>query len=262
VKKLLRSVLAKLLDLFAQLIPTKLAMSLEWRIQRALGKGIGSSSVKDEIRTLGIFIKQLKLKEVTLFDIGANIGQFGIEFKSKFPESKIYSFEPSKRAFKELELTAEKYQNWYSYNFGFGSEENQLKLFASSSGSASASLIRHGDVYGRDLGLDFELVKIKKLDDFLRENPDKFPNITKIDIEGFELECLKGGSGWIEKIQIIQFEFGEINVDSRTFFRDYWNFFGNLGFKLFRVTRGAPILIQEYNESLETFAVTNYIATK
>ena len=255
-------VLARSLDLFAQMIPVKLALSLEWRIQRVLGKGIGSSSVKDEIRTLGVFIKQLKLEDVTLFDIGANIGQYGIEFKSKFPNSKIHSFEPSIRAFKELERTTKGFQKWDSYNFGFGLEESRLKLYAPSVGSASATLVIQGEVYGRNSNLDFEVVDIRRLDDFLKANSNVFPDIVKIDIEGFELDCLKGSLDYIDQFKIVQFEFGEINIDSRTYFRDFWNFFSALGFKLFRITRGAPIELHEYNESLETFAVTNYLAVR
>jgi FkbM family methyltransferase len=262
VKKYIQSFVARFLDYLTQLIPIRVASSLEWRIQRVLGKGIGFSSLKDEIRTLGIFIEKLNLKDVILFDIGANVGQYGIEFNSEFPDSKIDSFEPSKFAFTELMKKADINQNWTCHNFGFGSEEKQLKLYAATTGSASATLIDQEQVFGRNVNLNFELVQIRKLDLFLKSNPDKMPNVVKIDIEGFELECLKGGLDSIYNFKIIQFEFGEINIDSRTYFRDYWNFFSNLGFKLFRITRGAPLEIKEYNESLETFAVTNYLAVK
>jgi len=262
VKSLLQNFAAKLLDFLILLIPIKFASSLEWRIQKVLGKGIGSSSIKDEIRSLEVFVNKLKLKELTLFDIGANIGQYGIEFKSRFPESNVHSFEPSASAFEGLVVTSSKYKNWSAYNFGFGSEEKQLKLYSHLAGSASATLINQEEVFGRTSNFNFELVDIKKLDDFLKANPDYFPDILKIDIEGFELDCLKGCSDNIDKIKIIQFEFGEINIDSRTYFRDYWNFFSNLEFRLFRITRGTPLEIREYSESLETFAVTNYLAVR
>ena len=137
-----------------------------------------------------------------------------------------------------------------------------MKLYASSIGSASATLLNQDKVFGRNTNLKSEVVEIMKLDLFLKSNPDKFPNVVKIDIEGFELECLKGSLNNIDKFKIVQFEFGEVNIDSRTYFRDYWNFFSNLGFKLFRITRRNPIEVREYNESLETFAVTNYLAVK
>ena len=262
VKKYFRTVAARFLDCLIQSIPIGMASSLEWRIQKVLGKGIGSSSLKDEIRTLDIFIKQLKLKEVILFDIGANVGQFGLEFKLRFPESKLHSFEPSAIAFKELATTASKYENWSCYNLGFASQEKQAKLYATSAGSASATLLEQEGAFGKNLKLEFEIVEIKRLDSFLEANLHMFPNVVKMDIEGFELDCLHGSSESISKFQIIQFEFGEINIDSRTYFRDYWNFFGNLGFRLFRITRGDPIEVREYNESLETFAVTNYLAVR
>ena len=261
-KTCLRTIAARFLDCLIQSIPIGLASSLEWRIQKVLGKGIGSSSINDEIRTLDIFVKKLKLKEVILLDIGANIGQYGLEFKSRFPESEIHSFEPSRIAFDELVITSGKYENWSCYNLGFASQEKQSKLYSSSAGSASATLLEQEEVFGKKLDLEFEIVEIKRLDSFLETNLYISPNVVKIDIEGFELDCLRGSLKSISKFRIVQFEFGEINIESRTYFRDYWNFFGNLGFRLFRVTRGDPIEVREYNESLETFAVTNYLAVR
>jgi hypothetical protein len=45
-----------------------------------------------------------------------------------------------------------------------------------------------------------------------------------LDVEGFELSCLEGGIRHLSLIKIVQFEFGQIDVDARVFFKDYWNF--------------------------------------
>lgn len=261
-KKYLRTFAAKFLDYLTQLIPIRMASSIEWRIQRVLGKGIGSASLKDEIRTIAIFVDNLKIKDIILFDIGANIGQYASAFISKFPKSEVHSFEPSITAFSDLSISATSNPNWKVHNFGFGDLDAELPLRAPILGSASASLVPHEKVFGRDLKLTTEIVRIKRLDGYLTNGLEPIPSIVKIDIEGYELNCLLGAGTLIRDFSIIQFEFGEINVDSRTYFKDYWNFFSNYGFRIFRITTKRPIEIIEYNESLETFAVTNYLAVK
>jgi FkbM family methyltransferase len=258
--RLLRALAVKILDNAVRFIPVRLAISLEWRIQRVLGKGIGSSSVKDEIRTLQNFIEKLGLREINLFDIGANIGQYGVEFKSTFPNGVIHSFEPSALAFKDLSITANSYSYWKTYNFGFGDSNSNLPLKGPKLGSASASLVSQVEVFGRDLKQKSEIVSIKRLDNYLEAFTEPFPNIVKMDIEGYEIKCLTGAGTFVKRFKIVQFEFGEINVDSKTYFKDFYKLFRDLDFKIYRITRGKPIEIRQYNESLETFAVTNYLA--
>ena len=47
----------------------------------------------------------------------------------------------------------------------------------------------------------------------------------KIDVEGHELDVLKGFGELIKKVRLIQFEFGGTNIDSKTYLRDFWEFF-------------------------------------
>ena len=47
-------------------------------------------------------------------------------------------------------------------------------------------------------------------------------DLLKLDVEGNELLALKGLSDSIEYIKIIQFEFGGSNIDSRTYFQDFY----------------------------------------
>ncbi|WP_445778772.1 hypothetical protein [Shewanella sp.] len=43
----------------------------------------------------------------------------------------------------------------------------------------------------------------------------------KIDIEGHELSVLKVFGAAIEATKVIQFEFGDCNIDTRTYFQDF-----------------------------------------
>ena len=260
--KRLRSLLAQLLDFLIAHVPSKIARSLEWRLQKAQGKGIGYGSVVDEVRTLDFFLQSLGLGSVQILDVGANVGQYGLEIISRIPEVELHSFEPNSVAFDKLNLLAIQHKNWYTYNFGFGSENTNVELFFTESGSASATLLKQEKVFGREVKFESESVQIRVLDEFLNENILIDANVLKLDIEGYEMRCLEGALNSISKFRIVQFEFGEVNIDARIFFRDYWNFFSNRGFELHRVTKGKPIKIHNYSEDLETFSVTNYFAVR
>ena len=260
--KALRNKLAKLLDALTGLIPVRVAASLEWRLQRTQGKGIGSSSLNEEIKTLGYFVRQLGLKRIEILDVGANTGQYGMQALLDFPDAILHSFEPGTSAYRQLLLNSDSHPNWNVYQCGLGSESEVKYLHFTTQGSASASIIDQSQVYGRELSLSRELVRIIKLDEFLLENGSVDPNILKLDIEGNELNCLFGAANSIDKFKIVQFEFGEINIDSRTYFRDFWNYFSSKGFEIYRIGRKGPIRINHYQENLENFSVTNYLAVR
>ena len=82
----------------------------------------------------------------------------------------------------------------------------------------------------------------------------------KLDVEGHELDVLMGSLNVLEKIKIVQFEFGGTNIDTRTFFQDFWYLFRQHNFRIYRVTHNKPLLISKYSESDEYFSTTNYIA--
>jgi hypothetical protein len=83
-----------------------------------------------------------------------------------------------------------------------------------------------------------------------------------MDVEGHELEILEGAKNSLINLEIIQFEFGGANIDTRTYFQDFWYFFQNSGFEIYRLIPSGTMLITHYSECDETFRTTNYIAVK
>ena len=112
--------------------------------------------------------------------------------------------------------------------------------------------------FGNELKYE-EKVKMETIDNYCEVNRI-IPNLLKIDVEGHELDVLMGSLNVVDKISIIQFEFGGCNIDTRTFFQDFWYFFKQHNFRIYRVTKNEPLLISKYTESDEYFSTTNYIA--
>jgi hypothetical protein len=63
------------------------------------------------------------------------------------------------------------------------------------------------------------------------------------------------------KIRMVSFEFGGCNIDSRTYFQDFYYFFRDHGMKeIFRITpSGYLVPIHDYREIYEQFRTTNFL---
>lgn len=91
-------------------------------------------------------------------------------------------------------------------------------------------------------------------------------DLLKMDIEGHELHALGGAAGLLGAgaVRVLTFEFGSANVNSRTFFRDFWDLLTGCGYRIERIIPGGGTLpIRRYTEELEYFrGATNYVARR
>jgi len=219
-------------------------------------KGIGhQGSLKSEID----FLIGKDSESFILFDIGANIGNYSLLVANLFPSSTIYSFEPSKATFDLLEDNTKLNLQINCVQIAFGENTKQADLYSDQTGSGLASL------FNRDLsefGIKFskcEVVEVQRLDDWVVNN-NVTPDYIKIDVEGSELSVLKGGLNTLLNVKAVQFEFGGTAIDAKTYFKDYWNFFTQLNFSLYRYTPIGLLKIENYSEKEELFEFMNYVA--
>ena len=94
-------------------------------------------------------------------------------------------------------------------------------------------------------------------------NPGNWPNRTGFSIEGHELKALKGAARMIneKKVDVIQFEFGGCNIDSRTYFQDFFYLLKD-NFTIYRILRDGLLEMPTYQETHEIFITINYLAVK
>jgi len=236
--------------------------------QYFIGFGSGSSTSVSGEKILIRKLKQLAINnhQLCVFDVGANKGQFlsliqnglqGVSFN-------VHSFEPGKHTFNGLVETAGKFANVTVNNVGLGKREGELTLFYDSPGSELASLYqRRGDQTSVDFNCS-ETVKILTLDDYCSARHIQRIDLLKLDVEGHEMDVMLGGARMFKerRVQMVSFEFGGCNVDSRTYFRDFFDYFNSHDMKnIFRITPSGYLSpVKKYNESYEYFRTTNYLA--
>jgi FkbM family methyltransferase len=217
------------------------------------------SNALEAIEKLFQELKSLNIISPILIDLGGNIGLWSLEFKTAFPKSEIHIFEPSTAAFEKLATNTKNLEKVTVYNLAVDVENCTRLLHSDQPGSGMASFYeRNLDHFGIDIQ-NTEPVECIKIDDFIQQNGIT-PNCLKIDIEGHELSILRSVSAIRQKFRVILFEFGGCNIDSKTYFQEFWYFFKLNDYKLFRVSPSGLKEIKSYNESLEIFRTTNYIA--
>jgi FkbM family methyltransferase len=170
------------------------------------------------------------------------------------------AFEPSTEAFKQLSARFQNHPNITLVNSALGSRRGQAELYFDKVGSGLGSLSQRNLNHLKVPFEEFEVISIITAQNWIEENLIT-PTFVKIDVEGHELDVLLGFGDYLESIKLIQFEFGGCNVDSRTFFKDFWILL-NQKFEIYRISPNGPHLITEYTEVNESFMTSNFLALR
>jgi FkbM family methyltransferase len=177
-------------------------------------------------------------------------------------------FEPSTT---HKELYKKSFENMSNVKINYLALSNvngKQKLYYDTPGSALASLTKRRLEHFNTSMNHSEIVETTRFDDFWKttdtylKNPNTIIDYVKIDVEGHELDVLEGFGNLLDKIGIIQFEFGGTNIDTRTYFQDFWYLFKDkkYDFSIYRIAPNGLIPINKYVETDEYFSTTNYIA--
>ena len=244
-------------------IPQRVLAKIEAKAQFFQGKGWGAATTDAEVSAIRDLLDKRDTSSLIVLDVGANIGNWSQSFDEAFPKSQIVAFEPGASAFKVLESRFQSKSNILCVNLGLSDHDAEVTLFSDSEASGLSSVnkrrLEHFSIkFDKE-----ETIRVTKLDSWISSHSEySTPIILKLDVEGHELSVLAGAKETIKNIQLVQFEFGGGNIDSKTYFQDFWYLFADLDFDLYRLTPRGPVLLNEYSEMLEVFRPTNYFAVR
>lgn len=158
-----------------------------------------------------------RLNVSTIFDVGANIGAMTLAYRKRFPQAKLYSFEPVNETFIKLKEATKNDANINCYNMALAAENGTSFItVGSKSGQNSLVVKQQGETESQE-------VKLITLDDFINQQEEiKQIDILKIDVEGFESDVLKGAEKTLESGKIlyiyVEATFREKDRDHTQFF--------------------------------------------
>jgi len=201
-------------------------------------------------------------RQYRVLDVGANVGNYAAEVLNiTNRNARIDCFEPSAAAYAQLTTRFAGVPNVTTHHFGIGDKEASIPLYSDAPGSPLSSTFPRQLGY---IGVSMErqeTVRLRRLDMVCAELGIDGIDLLKLDVEGAELSALLGAGELLESgaIRTIQFEFGGCNIDSRTFFRDFWELLIPK-YRMFRIVYDGLAPINRYAEQLEQFVTTNYVA--
>lgn len=204
-----------------------------------------------------LFAMQYALKKEPVpivFDVGAQGGDYveGVLIFTK-GDVKIYAFEPCTKDYEILNKTlGDKVSVIKS---ALGDSDGETVLYRPDNISGLSTLYEPPEGSSGS-----ETVKIQTIDNFCKLNDIKNITLLKLDVEGNELACLKGAKQMLPNIKYIQFEFSASSRDSRTYFRDIFNFLPD--YKIYRILRDGLYEIKSPEKITELLFTTNYLAER
>jgi len=153
------------------------------------------SSKDGEEPVLELFLKTIRPGDVVL-DIGANIGLYTLSAALTGGRSaEVIAVEPVKAWYDQLcrNIKLNKLENVRAYCIGFADEDTVKEVnLKSIPGSGMGSVLCKYREQIPAANLETSLVKLVKGDNFLAQQNIRHPNIMKIDVEGAELQVLRG----------------------------------------------------------------------
>lgn len=175
-----------------------------------------------------------------VFDIGANIGQYSLKLSQVVGgNGKVIAFEPDKRTFSFLQFNVHinRINNVECINSGIGSSSDVHSFYRDTTTGG-----RRGSFKKEFVGSNFEgqedVVEVVALDDLI--NKYGLPDFIKIDVEGYEIEVLKGLSHSLENTNFF--------IETRTSTRSFvFNYFYEQGFRCFCLDK-EPFEVHEVSD--------------
>jgi FkbM family methyltransferase len=238
------------------------------------GLNYGSNTLTEsgELWTLGWLQKRHAARRpgtpAVVFDVGAHDGHYSLSVVNMFgDDTRVESFEPSAAVFKTFQANTSGFPNIQGHHCGLGEQEGSAKLYYDAVGSQCASV--HTDAHSSGSHLEerrllAEEIRIRTIDVICEEKGIARIDLLKIDVEGNELNVLRGAKRMIDAgaVEAIQFEFGEAQIGSRTYFKDIHQFL-NPRYQIQRIlAHGLSKPLDPYDEILEVYRTTNYLALR
>ena len=177
-----------------------------------------------------------------IFDVGANIGHTVEAYRTLFEQCVVHAFEPDSRVFETLQRRLGGLDRVMLNRAAVGETVGSAALHRTTHAESGSLLALNPESWwGQALGIapaGTETVPVETIDHYCATRGIAAIDFLKLDVQGFEPECLRGARGMLGagKIQIIQAELVYHALYERTTrFTDLESLLDPFGYRLFTI---------------------------
>jgi FkbM family methyltransferase len=207
-----------------------------------------AASYAEVERAEQIFYLEYLQAGMTVFDVGANVGELTLLFSRFTAGGVVHAFEPSRAAFERLEIVcrAANRQTVVMNNLALADKNGFIRLhvyeddYLSFNSQAARPL--------KDYGLEIEPVGIEEIsattvDDYCAGKGIEQIDLLKIDTEGAELQVMKGARKMLKsgRVKCLTFEFGQTTFDMGNRPEEIEDFLAEMNYNVRNIVKGNPV---------------------
>jgi FkbM family methyltransferase len=145
----------------------------------------------------------------TVFDVGANRGQFALAARTIFPRATVHSYEPTSEAFAKLKELTRRQPGISAHQAALGARAGTQTMELASNSESSSFLPQHANhqtAYPEITSPGRETVPLRTLEAELGRLSPAGPLLLKLDVQGYEAEVLTGAGEALSRFRWIVLE--------------------------------------------------------
>ena len=151
-------------------------------------------------------VNQLPDREPSvIYDIGANIGVASLFFRARYPRATIYGFEPLPSNYEICSMNYRNLNHARAFPWALGSSTGTATFEFEANDNRGGRLTASSAVNSESPSQSIS-VEVFTIADAIREKQLAPPELLKIDVEGAELEVLKGMGDYAASVKAIHLE--------------------------------------------------------
>ena len=207
-----------------------------------------SASVDEVNKAEKLFYSQYVSQEMTVFDVGANVGKLTVDFSYLVgSDGVVHAFEPGSESYECLKsaIQLKERKNVILNHCALGNMTGvtRLHVYGADHSTLNSFASRPLKKYGIDAKSSIEDVSVTTVDKYCKNNAIEYIDLLKIDVEGAELEVLLGAGKMFKdtRVRCCIFEFGQTIFDMGTDPQDIKEFLEENGYQLRNLIKGVPV---------------------
>ena len=187
-----------------------------------------------DMRTFLEYVAALGFEPRFIVDVGAHRGEWTAIALDSFPRAGVLMIEPQPELRSALHAFCSEHRNvrWVEVAAGARAEERYQTIWPDLQGSSFLPRPEPGRI---DSG-EQRLARVRTLDELLEEDGRGIPDLVKVDVQGFELQVLKGARSILGRTELIVLETSLFEfLDDIPLLREVVDFMAIHGYEIFDI---------------------------